>query len=152
MKKALLAVLLFAVVLVSSCTSTAAETPTPTSPPTPTPAPTAEDYIDQGRDFADARQYQQAEQAYLKAVEIDSGSAEAHASLAFFYLSQDRELAEALRLAEKAVLLEPEDSRSQAVLAAVQEYHLIGDALENGEKAHELDPEDTFAARVLARL
>ncbi len=140
------------VLLLSAC-GAPQETPTPTIEPTATPVPTpsAQKFIDEGSEFLGNYQYLEAEQAFKNAIEVDPGSATAHANLALTYLKLRINFEEMLVEAQKAVELNPDDGYSLAVLAYIQDYQMKRDeALKIAESAYEKNPENDFVARCMA--
>lgn len=93
-----------------------------------------------GRLAAEAGRFELAEQACQKAIELSPGEARAYAMLADLYLRSDRKLAEARRLAEKAVELAPEAPLYRLLSVACQKTGDVAGARAASQKASAVAP------------
>lgn len=154
----LLAALLVVVNLFACTSPTPAPTPPPTSPPTPRPSPTASPTPSPAEPAEEAyrllRQsdFEAAQAAYQRAIEIDEDYGPAYAGLSYVYQLIDEDPAQALEQAEKGVELAPESAFAHAVLAHAQiGNYLISKALASAQKAVEMEPENPYALSTLAQ-
>jgi len=146
--------------------STPTYTPTPivipTQSPGPTPTATPEPLAEPDRNLAESLSAKGgslfgtsdligAEAAYIDAIAADPSYLPAHLGLTDVYLYQSQYWQQALRSAESATALAPEDSTAIAYLAwAKQGAHHFDEARELGLRAVELDGENPTAHTALA--
>lgn len=146
--------------------STATHTPTPIVIPTQTPGPTptatpeplaepdrslAESLSAKGKSLFGTSDLSGAEAAYIDAIAADPSYLPAHLGLTDVYLYQSQYWQQALKSAEKASSLAPDDSTVLAYLAwAKQGAHFFDEAKELGLRAVALDDENPTAHTALA--
>ncbi len=144
--------------LTPTATSTPIKTATPGAPPTATPtalatanADAAQQLVTDGQALYLASDLTGAESKFIEAIANDPSSVEAHIKLANLYLTWPQYWQQAIRVAEAAVKLAPEDATALAYLAwAYQGAHDFAGARQNAEKAVELGPDSAVAHNALA--
>lgn len=99
----------------------------------------------------DAASHSEARDLLERAIELDPGSADAHALLSNIYLAEHRfdlnpqpePIERALEMAEKAVALDPQNAYARCWLAVAHFFRLDNEQfLTHGERALELNPND----------
>ena len=133
-------------------------TQTPGPPPTATPAPLAEPNRTlavtlnaKGRSLFVSSDLNGAEAAFIDAIAADPSYLPAHLGLTDVYLYQSQYWQQALKSAQNAIVLAPEDSTAVAYFAwAEQGAHHFDEAKELGLRAVELDAKNATAHMALA--
>jgi len=97
-------------------TNTALPTATPIPSPTPTVTPSPQGIIKQGDELLLQSQWEEAEIAYLQAIEIAPDDALAYARLARLYVYRPQTVEDAIVVAQQAVSLAPDDGHVLAYL------------------------------------
>jgi tetratricopeptide (TPR) repeat protein len=131
--------------------------------PTPELKGTIEEFYQRGIEYLsqyDLEGYQKAEEEFKQALEIDPEFAPVLAALAENYLRWGRaigdqdKLAEALKLAEKSIQLDPNLARGYRVIASIMYYDQkkVEEAEKSALRAVELDKEDWESLYILGSI
>jgi len=116
--------------------------PAPTSVPTPaaTPTTSADEYLDQGIEYAEQGRLDEAIAAFQRAIELEPDNAHAYRNLGTAYNDQGL-LEEAAAAYEQAIALDPEYGEAYCDLAGVYYYlDRLDDAVAAGEQGLSLAP------------
>jgi tetratricopeptide (TPR) repeat protein len=156
-KTGLLGILSILVILSAACSVIGKpSTPTPTvteMPPTLTPTPSPHDAYHQGNEYLAISDFEQAQEAYNRALDIDPEFGPAYAGLSRVTFLLGMDIQEALSLAKQAVEYSPEDPFVYLVLAEGKAHgYKVEEALEAAEEAVALDEQNASAQAVLAEV
>jgi tetratricopeptide (TPR) repeat protein len=98
-------------------------------------------YLSEGQTYLNDKDFERAEEAYAKALELDSNTVQAHSALGYIYAMQGK-LQEALEENLKVLELAPNDYATHKNLAMIyQQLGRIEEAITEAETSLELAPE-----------
>ena len=113
----------------------------PTATPAETPTPSASEHLEQGNDYADQGQLDEAIAEYERAIELAPNEAAVYRNLGSA-LGKQEEWQEAAAAYEKAIELDPDFGQAYGdVVAAYISLGRLSDAVDAGERAIELSPD-----------
>jgi tetratricopeptide (TPR) repeat protein len=126
--------------------------PTPTAVPTPTPIPLA-DLLAEADELLWQSEWEDAEAAYQRAIEVYPDEALGYARLAYLHIHQPQTRRQALDEVAQAVDLAPDDPEILAYQVYVLDHNMeFDEALSVAETAYELAPDHAWVLSVLAEV
>jgi len=114
----------------------------PGQPPASSDEELIQTYLSEGQSYLNQKDYERAEEAYAKALELNPNIVQAHSALGYIYAMQGR-FQEALEENLKVLELVPNDYATHKNLAMIyQQLGRIEEAIAEAETALELAPEE----------